>query len=249
MDTILLAFWKGDQEVGIYQAVFKIILLTFVILDVAISALMPALSRFHSEGSERWNQVGYLLYKTLVLVALPIMMILFVYADQVIGILYGKDKFVEAIPILRVFSMIGFVRFAAEPFGLMLTTGHRQTRRMIISVVAALLNFSLNAYFIPKEGPMGAAQVSLVTNILVALAYLAVTKPFLGFWVIDFATLVPLGLTIILSVILWQVRSIPLWYVGLPSAALCLLIGYWIGYTPNERRTLFTLKIGLTTPW
>ena len=37
IDTILLAFWKGDQDVGIYQAVFRIIVLTLVIVDIATS--------------------------------------------------------------------------------------------------------------------------------------------------------------------------------------------------------------------
>ncbi len=204
--------------------------------------VMPALSRFHSIGSTHWNQAGRLLYKTLFLIALPVTMILFIYAEQIIRILYGGKSFIEAIPILRIFAIIVFIRFIAEPFGLILTTGNRQTSRMAIVIGAVFINIFLNIYFIPKYGPLGAAQVSLITNVLVALAYLAATKPFLGFWVADFSTIGPLALTLLLSMFLWQIRDISIWYIGLPSSALCLIIGFWIGYTPSERKTIFNFK-------
>ena len=242
MDTILLAFWKGDQAVGIYQSVFRIILLLLVIVDVGISVLMPALARYYSEGSKLWNQVGNLLYRTLFLIALPITMILFVYAEQVIIILYGKDKFIEAVPILRIFSLIGFIRFAAEPFGLMLTTGQRQTTRMVIIAIAAITNLSLNMHFIPIDGPIGAAKVSLITNSMVAVLYIATTRPFLGSWLLDIATVVPFIVTIILSSILWYFKNISLWYIGIPAIMICLVVNYWFGYTSNERKMLFTFN-------
>ena len=146
------------------------------------------------------------------------------------------------MPILRIFSLIGFIRFAAEPFGLMLTTGQRQTTRMVIIAIAAITNLSLNMHFIPIDGPIGAAKVSLITNSMVAVLYIATTRPFLGSWLLDIATVVPFIVTIILSSILWYFKNISLWYIGIPAIMICLVVYYWFGYTSNERKMLFTFN-------
>lgn len=244
MDTLLLAFWKGDRDVGVYQAAFKIIVLTLVIPDIAVNALMPTLSRLHTESLDRWTTVGHLLFKTLFLAALPIAMILFVYAEQVVHLIYGDLAFADAVPVLRIFAVIGFVRFAAEPFGLLLTTARRQEIRMRIIVLAAIANLCMNAYMIPLYGPVGAAKVSLITNVLVGAAYVFATRPFFGSWIFNLATVIPFVVMITLSLALWYIRIIPMWCTGMLGVALCGLVSYWIGYTRVERTMLFSMKSG-----
>src|ERR1043166_2183507 len=112
LDTILLAFWKGDHDVGVYQSVFKLSILLLIIPDIAISALMPVLSRLHSSNEAIWKRTGDILNRLLFMIGMPITAIAFVYADQIIEIIYGARAFSESILILRIFSIIVFVRFS-----------------------------------------------------------------------------------------------------------------------------------------
>ncbi len=242
LDTLLIAFWRGDHDVGIYQSVFKLIALVLVLPDVAINALMPVLSRFHGESVERWNSLGKLLNKTLFLVALPIAFIFFVYAEQLIQIVYGEKGFAEAIPILRIFAIIVLVRFGVETYALMLTTSQRQSTRMLIVMLATALNFALNAYLIPRNGILGAAVVSLATNIFVGFGYIVATRPFLPRWIVDFRRLVPFFATIMLGGILWQFRTIPAWYVAPVAVVVISMISYFAGFTRDEREVVFTFQ-------
>ncbi|MEK7249818.1 MAG: oligosaccharide flippase family protein, partial [Bacteroidota bacterium] len=103
-DTILLSWWAGDHQVGVYQAVFKVVVLGLMISDVSFYAILPVLSRLHRENTGQWIAVGRLLHKTLLFVSLPIAFVCIVFADQVIGILYGAKAYEEAVPLLRVFG-------------------------------------------------------------------------------------------------------------------------------------------------
>lgn len=242
LDTLLIAFWRGDHEVGIYQSVFRIIVLVLVLPDVAINALMPVLSRFHRENTDRWSSLGKLLNKTLFLIALPIALVLFVYAEQLIHIAYGERGFAEAVPILRIFAFIVLVRFGVETYALMLTTSRRQATRMVIVMLATVLNYLLNLYLIPRNGILGAAIVSLATNLFVGVGYIVAARPMLTRWTADVRSIVPFLVTLLLAGILWHFRGIPAWYTAPAAVAIVSIVSYFAGFTRGEREIVFALE-------
>lgn len=241
MDTLLLSLWRGDADVATYQAVFKIVAMILILPDIAISALMPVLSRLHSENKDQWSTVGHLLCRTLFLIVLPIVMLLFVYAEQIIRVVYGAGVFEGAVPILRIFAGIVFVRFTVEAYGLMLTTGRRQKTRMVIIVFAAIVNFSLNQYVIPVYGLLGAAFVSLATNVFVGTGYVLMARPFVREWVFDVRKAVPLAMTIALSLLLWKLKTFSIVLMPLLALGVCAIVYYYFGFTKDERNLVFAL--------
>ncbi len=171
LDTILLSLWKDDNEVGIYQAVFKLIMLPLVIPDIFSNTLIPVLSRLNTENYEQWKKTARLTYKLLIAVVVPISIVLFMYAEPIIKLIYGGIYYKNSVPILKIFSLILFSRFSFEAHALMLTTSDKQYIRLYTVVIATLVNLLLNFYLIPIYGSIGAAIVSLITNILVGIIY------------------------------------------------------------------------------
>jgi O-antigen/teichoic acid export membrane protein len=241
LDTVLLALWKDDHTVGIYQAVMKLVALVLVLPDVAINALLPVLSRFHHEDQMRWLRLGRLLNKTLFLLGLPIALIFFVYAEHVIHFVYGGTDFEEAIPVLRVFAAVVLVRFGVETFALMLTTSRQQKARMAVVVLAAILNYLLNAFAIPRYGVLGAAVVSLATNIFAGAGYMFATRQSFFKMAFDLRGVVPLVVTLLLAAVLWQVKFLSLFYVAPVLLALYGFVFYFAGYTRDERNLVFAM--------
>jgi O-antigen/teichoic acid export membrane protein len=245
LDTVLLALWRGDSDVAVYQSAFKIIVLLSVAQEVAVSATMPVLSRLHKEDAGRWRRYGSLLNKTLTLVALPFACLLFVFPDQVLGVIYGGGTFPDAVPILRIFGVILIIRFSAETFGLLLTTSQRQRDRMLIAAAALALNVALNGYAIPRYGPFGAVVVSLITNILVAGAFIRQSGVERLRQVIEPRTLGVIAIVVLLGAGLWQVRMMPFIPITVAVAAIYVSSAYFIGYTKEERQLLFAKPFGV----
>lgn len=238
-DTLLLAFWRGDHDVGIYQSVFKLITLALVLPDIAIYTMMPVLSRLHQDARERWEEMGRLLYKVLFLLSLPVALTLFVFAEQIIGLLYGAGAFGEAIPILRVFAITVFVRYNAEGYALMLTTSRSQSVRMIVVMFGTVLNIALNVFAIPAYGPGGAAMVSLVTNIAVAVGYITFSRMSVVKWSGTRRVVLPFFLTVVLCALTWNIRFVSLGLLLPPTLALFSVILYFVGLAPSERTLIF----------
>ena len=243
IDTILLAFFKGEESVGIYQAVFKLIMLPLFIPQIFVNSLMPTLSRMNTIDIIKWEKLGQALYKVLNIVAIPICITIIMFAEEIIGIIYSNQEYAEAIPILRIFAFIVFVRFFAETHGLMLTTSQRQKTRMYIVIVATILNIALNIILIPIYSVQGAAFVSLITNLFVAVLFLVFTKSFLNKW--GRTILRPqLILNVIVIVIsFYFLKSFDMWYLcWIPLIAYFVLI-YKNILSQEEKKYLSEIKI------
>ncbi|MCX7610562.1 MAG: flippase [Ignavibacterium sp.] len=208
IDTFLLAKISGEYAVGIYQSVFKLIMLPLVIPDILINSLMPTLSRLHKESENEWLKLGSFMGKILIITIIPITTILYFYADKIIDLIYGLKNFGDAVFVLRVFSIILLVRFLLEPFALMLTTCDRQKIRLTTVMIATLLNITLNSYLIPKYGVDGAAIVSLIVNSFVGLIYVWFLRKNFMFWIMDYKNLMMIGLSLLVFMAINLLSSI-----------------------------------------
>jgi O-antigen/teichoic acid export membrane protein len=189
LDTLLIGVWLGDVSAGIYRSAFYIMIMMLMIPDIAISSSLPKLSRAFAFDKNRWEYFSRLIYKFLLVLALPICLVTFFYPEMIITIIYGKIESADTITILKIFSFVLLIRFVVEPFGLMLTTSNRQFIRMLIVVTATLLSFVLNYLFVQKNGLLAVAHISLLVNIFVGVAYLSLNLRLFVKWFTEFRNL------------------------------------------------------------
>lgn len=243
LDTLLLAALKGSQEVGVYQAVFKVVAVALVIPDVAVAALLPTLARLHHDAPDQWLALGGLMGKALLLVGLPIAVVMLVYPDCVVTALYGAGAFPDAPLIMRIFAGVVWIRFIAEASGLMLTTSGNQLVRVAIIATATGLNAVANLLAIPAMGPTGAALVSLGTNLAVAAAYMIAVRNKVPVVLLEWRTVAVVAVTAAIAWLLWIGEPMPHCYSLPLTAGVCILLGFYVGLTAEERRALFAFRM------
>jgi O-antigen/teichoic acid export membrane protein len=237
LDTILLSFWKGDYQVGIYQAVFRIIAITLVVPDIMINTLLPTLSRFYTADRFKWCQLGAVASKTLFFIALLLGFIIIFSAKDIIDIVYGNAKYDDAIPILRVFGVIIIIRYSVEVPALMLTTSDRQSVRMLLVILATVINYGINRYAIPTYGALGAAYTSLATNLLLGIGYfIAIRKRAPENWITR-ERLLPLCI-ILIGAISMIYSPLPVWSGLLVVTLIYIVVVFYLGYSTKEKELL-----------
>lgn len=233
LDTILLGFIRGDQDAGIYQAAFKIMLMLLLIPEIAISTILPMLSKVFVNNRELWGNIGRLLFKILFFIALPVSVVLYFNSDKIITIVFGDKGFNDAVPVLQIFSFVVLLRFSVEPFALMLTTANRQRIRMYVVITATILNLIINSIVIPYYGIIGAAWVSVGINILVGLGYIIPNRNFLIEWLNGIKALVFLGIVIFSFLLIDSTIA-----ATLVTLILYGGLSYFIGFTGAERMSI-----------
>ncbi len=236
-DTILLSIWKGDYEVGIYQSAFRIIAIALIIPDIMFNAIIPTLARLYNIEESRWFDLGSFVSKVLYFLGMLIGTILVVLPHIVIKVAYGEGSFLEAIPVMRLFGLIIIVRYTFEVPALMLTTSHHQFQRMVLVFGATIFNFILNAYAIPKYGIIGAATVSLATNLAVGVGYAITSKNIFPQKWLARERMLPL---VVIAIGYLATQG---WPLNVGIVVLCMTICYFFvvyffGFLPTERLRL-----------
>ncbi len=237
-DTILLAIWRGDYDVGIYQSVFKVIAFCFIVPDVLFQTFLPTLSRLYLADRSRWALLGKVLNKTLFFVGLPLASVLFLYPDTIIHLVYGPTGFDAAIPVLQVFAGVALLHFFGITNAVVLISMNRVRLLTVIVGAATVLNFGLNAYMIPLNGPWGAAVVSLGTMVFVVTGYVIATRDVWGRWVSEARYLIPPAYVVLAVPLLWLMRDRLGWWPALPVGLVYGVVALRAGYSDAERQLL-----------
>lgn len=175
-DTILLSLMKSAHEVGIYSVAYKV-LEHAIFIPIAFAGLvLPLLSRSAFVNPARFAAVFQKALDFLALLALPFVVGGIYFSPVIVHILAGEAFSEAAVPLTFLFVAIAFIFFGAL-FGNALIALSKQRTAMWIYGTGAVFNISANLYFIKWYSYMGAAVVTVATELLVTgLMFFAVLR-------------------------------------------------------------------------
>jgi O-antigen/teichoic acid export membrane protein len=166
----VLSAMKGEVEVAYYSSAYNIALALLFIPTVFTNALYPVLARLFVESRRKMALVYERAFKYLFLVGLPISILLFVFADYIIVVLYGREYAAAGI-VLRIIAAYVALKFLNFLLGIVLSSADRQWERLKAQGIVALINAVLCIILIGKWGFIGAAWATLLTEIVLSGVY------------------------------------------------------------------------------
>ncbi len=173
-DSVLLFKLAGDWAVGIYQVPFKIVNALQFLPMAFVASLYPALSMYWRDNREQLKITFERALNYSTIISLPIMAGVIALSDKVV-LLFNKGFHDSILPLQLIMISLFFI-FIHFPLGSLLNACDRQrtnTRNMAIVVVASVL---LNLLLIPLWGPTGAALTVLITNVLLFVLSLIISR-------------------------------------------------------------------------
>jgi O-antigen/teichoic acid export membrane protein len=236
-DMVLLSLLQPPSEVGIYAIAYKFIEQAFLIPGLLMSAIFPILvRRVHTNGQSAMELVRRL-SSLLLLLGISLSLLVFVMAPDLVR-LVASGEFAPAAEPLRVASLALPAIFVSMIYFNILIVLNRQRTLIVISLSSLALNMILNLYFIPRYSYMGAAWVTVGTELFACLFTFLFARRAYGVG-LDFVFLrrvaVPTALGALTA---WLTRDLP----GMGSAAAALAI-FALGVVAS--RALTTAEIRL----
>jgi len=164
LDTVLLSFFSGSYQVGLYQIAFKIVFALQFLPMAFTASLYPALSAYWKANRPRLAPTLIRSFDYLSIISWPIVAGILVLAPKFV-LLFKSEYRGAALP-LQLSILALFFAFANYPLGACLNACDRQkenTRNMAIVVFSSVV---LNLLLIPHWKAAGAALTVLITNAL-----------------------------------------------------------------------------------
>lgn len=180
-DTIILSFFRPSEDVGIYNAAYKIIEnLTFFPAMIA-GLMLPVFSRHIFDAHDKFRKVARKTFKVFLVFALPLAVGGFFLADHLVALIGGPAFADSALPLrILIFSLMAI--FFGNYFNAVLIAGNLQRKLLFGLLCIAIVNVIVNIALIPHYSYIGAAATSLGTEILVAVLGAWLSVRFLHFY-------------------------------------------------------------------
>lgn len=168
-DILLLTFYRSQTEVGIYGSAYRVIdILTqtaMLFMGVTLPLLTSVYARhLHADWQKRYQKI----FEALLMMAAPILVGTFLLSTPLMRLIAGQEFIAAGVP-LRILSLAVFGVYLGAFFGHVAVAMNEQKRTIWIYATTAVLTLTGYLIFIPLYGMIGAAWMSVFSELLVGI--------------------------------------------------------------------------------
>ncbi len=164
IDIVLIRYYMGDYQAGLYSSITNIMTL-FSLLPIVLSeSLAPKV--FKSIGTDDFDEISKKFSWIIISVGAVLSLLMILFAYPLVLILYG-EVYLSAVPALLIMSVSPLLISLGCVAGQLIVAQHTQKNTYIKSIAGCIITILANFLLIPLFGLMGAA-VSSVLGLLVA---------------------------------------------------------------------------------
>lgn len=182
LNSIMLGFMSGEEQVGFYTAGTKIPGIALIVITSLGTVLLPRCSNLIQNGDH--NGFSSLIHKSLgvtIALSMPFMIGLMALAEPVTGVLCGPE-FLPSVPVLYLNAPVIVLISLSNVTGMQILYPMNRIGIVIASVAAgAGANLLLNFLLIPGFGAVGAAVATLVAETAVLFVQILKGRKFYPF--------------------------------------------------------------------
>ncbi len=176
IDQVIVFAVAGSREAGLYGSVYNILEQSHFVPISILTTLSPVLSAAWPEDRARLLRTARLTAELLAIASFGALAFAIVASGPVVRLIFG-DQFSAAAPALPVLGgAFLLICFGYLNGNLMVVLG-LQRRLLRISLIALIVNLLGNAILVPLVGFMGAAAMTVLTEVVVLAL---TTKEILG---------------------------------------------------------------------
>ena len=225
LDRTMLGALASTTDVGIYDQALKLVNILLTLVTSLGSVMLPRVSNLLSTGDKksvnRMNQLSFLIYN---LVIFPTIAGMLIINNDFVKFFLGNDfqeaKYAIAIMIFRMF-FIGWTNI----MGIQILIPHNKNKEFLTSTtVPAIISVGLNLLLLPEFGYIGAAIVSVLTEVFVWVIQLYFTRKYLKDVPIFKSTVKIFSASILMYVALSFLKSI-LTFTPIVNVVVCAIVG------------------------
>jgi len=180
VDITMLGVMASDNIVGLYSNAHKGIDVILTLCAAITATFLPRLSIYGKGGDkQKLESLLNIGYKVITFISIPAAVGLFIVAPQITILLFGEEFSASALT-MRIFSILIIIRVYGDLFSyqLLIAMGE-ESKRVIVALIATIVNVILNAVLIPIMLQNGAAIASIVSELIMnGVIFLYIIKKF-----------------------------------------------------------------------
>jgi O-antigen/teichoic acid export membrane protein len=204
IDTVMLSWFTTEETVGFYNVSYNLVIAMMVFFGGFKEAIVPSLSKVYVKDPTQVEKWYYHSVKMIAIISIPITVGGFLIAYPLIRFLYTDAFLPSALGLQILIWDVPLLMFAGFCGNITTIIGAERSAARINTINTAA-NVVLNLIFIPLYGLIGAAVVTVLTDLISSIQFHFLLRKRLN---------LPDIKTVVLRVILAAgLMAIPVWMV------------------------------------
>jgi len=168
-DTLILSLLKSQSEVGIYGAAYKILEVMIQFIFVFMGLILPLYS-FHwaAKNKEKFQQVLQKAWDFISIISFPMICGALFLARPIMTFVAG-DEFAASALVFQILIFAVAAIYFSNIFTYAIVATHNQKKMIWGFAAVAVISLVGYLYFIPRYSYIGAAGMTVLTEVLVLL--------------------------------------------------------------------------------
>ena len=156
MDTVLLSIFRGEAEVGWYNAATTIAFSLLTLSQAYRFAIYPLMTRYAQSAPDKMLGLFQKSLYYMAALSMPMVAGIIILAPQIISLIFGP-RFAPTISVLQILISSVLFFFMSEPCNRLMLASDRQTKLVVFLSISTSVNIIVNLILIPRIGANGAA--------------------------------------------------------------------------------------------
>lgn len=175
LDTIMLGFMASNTAVGLYTSATKVRSVLLGIVNALAIVMLPRSAYYIKNGMrDEFIKISQKAFHFILIIAAATWLYFSIYARECILLLSGKEFADATYPMLWIMPTILICGVSNLTSIQMLVSMGKEKQVLISQIAGAIIDFVLNAIFIPKYGPSAAAGATMIAEFVILIMQLRV---------------------------------------------------------------------------
>ncbi len=169
--AIILTFVSGSVAVGLFSSAQKLLLVLSAMFILLSNAVFPVMSQLFVDDRDKLAQLYKKFMKYMLILSVPIAVGTFIYATDIMGIVFGP-QYLDGTICLSILIWAAIFMFLSGTSSTLLGAINKQFFVTKVVMVGAIFSVVSNVIMISKYSYVGASITSVLTEIVVLLLML-----------------------------------------------------------------------------
>ena len=235
VDTLILFYFKGAVDVGIYAIAYRVLETTMFAAAFLAYSLKPLLSKNIENDKEKAAKAATQGLTFLLFMALSIVVACTTFSKEIITFLANSD-FVSGAPALIILSFSGILIYLNVLLGEIMIARDLRKYLFVLAISVLAFNIITNIIFIPRYSFIAAAYTTLASEILLFVLGFYMSKKIIPLK-IDFGRFFKLAISAVLAILLASAMKSTGLYFLFPiaiSLGFYLFVAYILDAVPKN---------------
>lgn len=217
-DIILLSLFRSQTEVGLYGAAYRVIDIYAQLAMMMMGIMLPLLAGNWSRGlKDEFKKYYQQSFDAIMLMAVPMLIGTLMLAENIMRLVAGQNFAVAGRP-LQILSLAVFGVYMGAIFGHAAVAINRQKQILWIFISDAIITLIGYLIFIPKFGMLGAAWMTVFSELYAGLLLFASVRHYSGVRLQPKTLSKVLCAGLFMALAIWPLRNVNVFFPILAAA-------------------------------